>query len=338
MGAVLRMLRARHGDAFIFESKKEERSFVMVVDSGPKLCAKDIAPIIKQLPQIDLLVLTHYDEDHISGFIEYFKQYPEDALKIKEYWCNCASDIEVNIGTTISAYSNAKSFADCLRTILKEHQDIKWIELIKAGHEYHNEFVDIEVIAPSDKALALNREQYMAEQYPAISSQTMKNDSAIPLEELAQKDTARNTQLVNNASIAFILQTEGKSYLMLGDVMADDVYHYLVGKGYSPESPLCVDYVKVAHHGSKYNITNNLLDIIKCDKYIISTNGGIGNAYHPDRETIAKILYHPRRDINEKVHLYFNYTLGEIGKKTTLFRDGEIVAANCVVHESELEL
>lgn len=338
MGAVLKILKARHGDAFIFECKKDEKTFIMVVDSGPRLCVRDIVPVIKQLPKIDLLVLTHYDEDHITGFIEYFKQYPADALKIKEYWCNCAGEMDVNQGTAISAYGYAKSFADCLRTILKEHQEVKWIELIKAGQELHNEFVDIEVVAPSDNALALNREQYMAEQYPAISSQTMKDDLLVALKDLAQRDTPKNTQVVNNASISFILKSEGKSYIMLGDVMADDVYNYLVGKGYSEAKPLCVDYVKVSHHGSKYNITNALLDIIKCNRYIISTNGGIGNAYHPDRQTIAKILYHPRRDINEKIHLYFNYPLSEIGKKTTLFNDGEIVAANCVVHENELEL
>ena len=239
MGAVLKILKARHGDAFIFECKKDGRTFIMVVDSGPKLCVKDIVPVIKQLPRIDLLVLTHYDEDHITGFIEYFKQYPDDALKIREYWCNCASEMEVNLGTTISAYDNAKTFADRLRAILKEHQEIKWIELIKAGHEFHNEFVDIEVIAPTDNALALNRELYMAEQYPAISSQNMKDALSVPLKDLALKDTPKNTQLVNNASIAFILKSEGKSYMMLGDVMADDVYNYLVGKGYSEENPIC---------------------------------------------------------------------------------------------------
>ena len=119
----------------------------MVVDSGPRLCVKEIVPIIRQLPQIDLLILTHYDEDHITGFIEYFKQYPDDVHKIKEYWCNCASQIEVNQGSTISAYDNAKNFADCLRLVLKNRKEIKWVELIKAGSYYHNDLVEIEVIA-----------------------------------------------------------------------------------------------------------------------------------------------------------------------------------------------
>lgn len=125
---------------------------------------------------------------------------------------------------------------------------------------------------------------------------------------------------------------------MLGDVMACDVYNYLTNKKYSVENPLEIDYVKVSHHGSKYNISNKLLDIIRCNNYIISTNGGFGNAYHPDRETIAKILYHPKRDLGSTIHLYFNYTLDEIGKRTLLFKEGEIELANSVVHENVLEL
>lgn len=338
MSTVLKILKARYGDAFILECRKDEKAFVMMIDSGPKLCVKDIVPIIKDLPQIDLLVLTHYDEDHITGFIEYFKQYPDDALKIKEYWCNCASKIEVEQRTSISAYENAKSFADCLRDILKGHQDVKWIELIKAEHTYKNDLVDIEVIAPSEDALQKNREKYIEEQYPAISCQSMKNDLCVSLEELAKRDTPKNTQVVNNASIAFIVRTEERSYLMLGDVMADDVCEYLVDKGYNEEKPLIVDFVKVSHHGSKYNISNKLLNIIRCDRYIISTNGGFGNAYHPDREAIAKILYHPKRNMNNTVHLYFNYSMEEIGKRMTLFNEGETKNANCEIHENELEL
>ena len=74
MSAILKVLKVRQGDAFIFECKKEEGVFYMVVDSGPRLSSKDIVPLVKELPHIDLLVLTHYDEDHISGFI-----YPKEC-------------------------------------------------------------------------------------------------------------------------------------------------------------------------------------------------------------------------------------------------------------------
>lgn len=339
MSTTLNFLQADHGDAFIFECEKDEGSFVMVVDSGPKISKCKIVPIIKKLSKIDLLVLSHYDEDHIAGYIEYFKKNQDDALKIKEYWCNCASQIEVEQRTIISAYSNAKTFADYLRQILKGYSGIKWIELIKAGYRYKNEFVDIEVIAPSDAALTLNRNKYIESEYPAITNKRVNEDLEVSLKDLAKRPTPLSIQVVNNASIAFILRAEGKSYLMLGDAMSDDAVYYLISKGYSEIYPLEVDFVKVAHHGSRYNISNKLLDIIKCNSYIISTNGGRASAIHPDRETIAKLLYHPQRNMEETVHLYFNYKLNELQKHhAILFNDGEIEEANCVVHEEEFKL
>lgn len=339
MSITLNFLQADHGDAFIFECKKDGELFVIVVDSGPRISQYKIVPIIKSLPKIDLLVLSHYDEDHIAGYIEYFRNYIDDALKIKEYWCNCANQIEVDQRTIISAYSNAKTFADYLRQILEEHSGTKWIELIKAGYRYTNEFVDVEVVAPSDVALTLNRNKYIESEYPAITNKRVNKDLEVSLKDLAKRPTLPSTQVVNNASIAFILRAEGKSYLMLGDVMSDDVVNYLISKDYNENCPLEVDFVKVAHHGSRYNMSNKLLDMIKCNNYIISTNGGRASTIHPDRETMAKLLYHPKRSMDETVHLYFNYKLNELKKhRAILFNDGEIEEANCVVHEEEFIL
>lgn len=339
MSITLNFLQAGHGDAFIFECAKDGNSFVIVVDSGPRISQSKIVPIIKSLTKIDLLVLSHYDEDHISGYIEYFKNYQSDALKIREYWCNCASQIEVEQKTIISAYSYAKSLADYLRQILKENPSTKWIELIKAGHRYKNELVDIEVVAPSDTALALNRDKYIEREYPAITYNRVIEDLEVSLKDLAKRSTPLSPQIINNASIAFILRSEGKTYLMLGDVKSDDVINYLIGKGYSEDCPLEVDFVKIAHHGSRYNISNNLLDIIKCNRYIISSNGGRASTIHPDRETIAKLLYHPQRRMEDPVHLYFNYKLDELKKhRAILFNDGEVEAAKCIIHEEELIL
>ena len=340
MSITLNFLQADNGDAFIFNCENDNDSFTIVVDSGPKISCNRIIPIIKQLPKIDLLILSHYDEDHIAGFIEYFKKYQDDdALKIKEYWCNCANQIEVDENNIINAYSNAKTFSDYLRKISEKNSHIKWIELIKAGHLYQNNFCDIEVIAPSEKALSLNRDKYLKSEYPSITCSRINDDLNNSLEDLSKRATPSSNQIVNNSSIAFIFKSKEKSYLMLGDVLPNDVYDYLVKQGYSKDCPLEVDFMKVSHHGSKYNISNKLLDIIKCNNYIISTNGGRGSAIHPDRETIAKILYHPQRKMDETIHLYFNYKLKELEKRNViLFNEGEIEKANCIIHEEELKL
>ncbi|MFI1356199.1 hypothetical protein ACH4TV_21875 [Streptomyces sp. NPDC020898] len=55
---------------------------------------------------------------------------------------------------------------------------------------------------------------------------------------------------------------------------------------------LHVDVLKVAHHGSGRNISNDLLDLLDCDRYVISTSGARHN--HPDDVALSRILYRDR--------------------------------------------
>jgi len=81
------------------------------------------------------------------------------------------------------------------------------------------------------------------------------------------------------------------------------------------------------------------LDIIQCDKFIISTNGGNGSSNHPDRTTIAHILCHTKRNMDTKVHLYFNYKLELIETNGIPFlNEGECEKWNFEVHDNIKEL
>ena len=146
----------------------------------------------------------------------------------------------------------------------------------------------------------------------------------------------KDDELANAASLAFILKCDGLTILMLGDSYPQNVEKYLREvKGYSEDNPMEVDYVKVSHHGSKNNISNSLLDIIKCNKYLISTNGGKNRTNHPDRTTIAHILYHSKRNMEETVHLYFNHKMELIVTNGAPFlNDGECEKWNIKVHDN----
>src|SRR5690606_38146377 len=96
-------------------------------------------------------------------------------------------------------------------------------------------------------------------------------------------------------SIAFILETFDVRILALADSHPYVIEKSLEKAGFSKSNKLKVDVVKVSHHGSKNNTTCDLLDIIDCNDFIISTNGGSSTHTHPDREVIARIIYHPER-------------------------------------------
>jgi beta-lactamase superfamily II metal-dependent hydrolase len=60
--------------------------------------------------------------------------------------------------------------------------------------------------------------------------------------------------------------------MFLGDGAPIIVKDKLLSIGYSSEKPIKVDLIKLTHHGSKFNICNELIEMIVCDNFIISSN------------------------------------------------------------------
>ena len=116
------------------------------------------------------------------------------------------------------------------------------------------------------------------------------------------------------SSIAFLLKCPDVTILLLADSRPEVIVESLKRLGFSKNLPLEVDYVKVSHHGSLNNTSQELLGYIKCDKYLISTNGGVSNHKHPSRETIARLVYKENRT-SKKLKIYFNYPVSELKKK-----------------------
>lgn len=61
-------LPVKHGDAFIIECVRGDTQGFVVVDGGPRSCGFELKRKLNELGTPDLMVLTHYDEDHIVVF------------------------------------------------------------------------------------------------------------------------------------------------------------------------------------------------------------------------------------------------------------------------------
>jgi len=331
----IELLPACHGDAFIIHAAKEKQSGIIVVDGGPEQSRIKVLRRLEQFEKIDLMILTHYDSDHISGLNTYLEQHSNPKnFNVKKLWVNCAREIDMRQGTNVS-YGQANKMADLLSSLNeKKEKCVEWKERVAAGYGKDLGFATITVVGPEPEILDVRQEKYKESIKNNVSFDRVIGDSSVPLETLAQKEkmipsVKKKNELANMASIAFIIECDGLKALMLGDSYPDAIEKEL-RKKYSETNPLKVDVVKVAHHGSKNNISNTLLDIIDCQDYIISTNGGAGNTHHPDREALANILCHPRRDRNKPIRLYFNYDIDEIQKRTgMLLADEEKTTYNC---------
>lgn len=347
MESYIEMLPAMHGDAFFLHCWKGEQYGVIVVDGGPSSNAlkNPFVNEVEKLPKIDLMVLSHQDNDHLIGFKTFVKRHLHDeTFPIKKMWVNCARKIDFDGTPNLSAPA-ASSMADCLKAISTK-SPLHWCEYIHDGcHDEDITFADIDVIGPNKDTLSLFIEKYEAKVTPheinLADEEPKECDYDIPMQELAKRaKKAPNpndyNQLANMASVSLIVEADGLKVLMLGDSFPDEVVLALEHRGFSEDKPLRVDFVKVAHHGSPNNINNKLLDMIDCANFIIPTNGGTGRSKHPQRETLANILCHPHRNYDRTVHFFFNYPMDLISPKdNNLFNPELDKGLNFEIHAPE---
>ena len=341
----IHFLPVKYGDSFVIECDKGENHGIVVVDGGPNGCGKILQAKLEEVGTPDLMVLTHYDDDHIGGLTQYVKACKKaGVMPAREVWANCAKYAEVDTAeddaATRSALQGVK--LGVLLDMAAEGCGLVWRDDVTEGLSEAFPFADVEVVSPTERG----RELAIGKQEKAMEGKDLaaltRADEVPSLEELAldvpkPPSAKADAEVANAASIAFILRCDGLSVLMLGDCYPHNVVDYLRAKGYSEENPLQVDFVKVAHHGSRHNTSNELMDLVHCNHYLISTNGD--KFGHPDREAFAHILCHPTRDRSEKVHLYFNCDLATLLSKSGPFLvEGEPAAYNFALHERVGEL
>ena len=138
---------------------------------------------------------------------------------------------------------------------------------------------------------------------PGPAAPVPRDMASLDLKALAAKVTATDSSAANGSSIAMLLEHRGASVLLGADAFPTVVVLALQELARQRRLPggLIVDAIKLSHHGSRANVTNDLLKAIHADHYIFSTSNAIFN--HPDDEAVARVLVHGGRQPT----LCFNY-------------------------------
>ncbi len=108
---------------------------------------------------------------------------------------------------------------------------------------------------------------------------------------------------INASSITFILEHKDKKMLFLGDCPPSITIRQLKDLYSNTEGSLYFDLIKVSHHGSQFNTSLELLNMIDSKNYLISTSGS-GHG-HPDMETLSRIVV---RKSTSTRNLFFSYS------------------------------
>ncbi len=306
--------------------------FTIVIDGGLANKYKTLKNylISNEIENIDLLILTHSDRDHIGGIISLIK---DSDFNVENIWFNSYDKLSQVFNNTkdtskdisIGSFSNEISFAKAktLSGLLNE-QNKNYLSIYNEKFEKSEHCIgDLKFtfLSPSKKVLFDLYKKWSIEDSKTRSAEISFTSKKFKTIEAYAKDLDNcktDTSVQNASSIAFILEYKNSSFLLLGDAHIDIIIESLRNQNYSQENKLQVDFVKLSHHGSSANINQEFLDIIETNKYVISTNGKSHN--HPNIETLS-LLVVDARSKKKNIKLCFNYPFHVYGKDKNILKN-----------------
>lgn len=309
----IEMLPAREGDCLWIRYGDAKKPKQILIDGGRKATAKELLARFKDLPAgrrtFELLIVSHIDRDHIEGILEILK---DNTVKFKDIWFNAYFHL-LNVERFGAAQGEAlstalidrklpwnikfKGKAVCLPpnglkkisldggmslTLLSPDRD----KLTKLAPRWLKECEDAGLVA---------RVKPVRRDPPGIES-----FGGIDIETLAKGAFESDAAEPNGSSIAVLLEFQKKKALLAADAHPDRLVTS-IKKLNKNGKRLKLDAFKIAHHGSEGNVSKELLDLVDCRRYLISTNGSYFK--HPKAAAMARIVKFGGKNAT----IYFNY-------------------------------
>jgi beta-lactamase superfamily II metal-dependent hydrolase len=332
MTVTLDVLPAGHGDALVVTYGPPSRRRRILIDGGPAPKYEEgLRAHVLSLPEsqrrFDLAIVTHIDADHIDGMLKLLQDRAL-GLKVRELWFNGWPQIS---GSPIPAPTRPGDRGplqgEFLTALLSTRRWNTTFGGGVAGQHLDRRIplpggATLSVLCPTDAELARLRRAwdktvteagFAPGDSAAVARRLAESGRYAPPEEAVRtrggppvRERPRfgsDRAVANGSSIAVVLEAEGRRLLLAGDaharVMVDALRKTAARDG---TERVKVDVFKLAHHGSAGNVSRELLDLVECDRFVVSTNGQYFD--HPDVEAIELL---GRRGDARRPTVYFNY-------------------------------
>jgi hypothetical protein len=288
---------------------------------------------------VDLLMVSHIDDDHIKGILELTRELTDAKrarkplpVKIGNLWHNSfdkiigndpheltsavtasfgaaalsgevdPEDLEPSAGLVLASVPQGQKLSD----------DAKTLGLRVNGHAQGQVVMAEAGAAPVDlgKGLRLTVIGPMKQELAELQEEYdrfLKKKKAADKNAEAALAAFSDDSAANLSSIVVLAEAEEKRILLTGDARGDKILEGLELVGLlAAGGTMHVDVLKAPHHGSDRNMDPIFFRRVTADHYVFSGNGEHGN---PERETLQMLL-DERGDADITVHL--TYPLEEI--------------------------
>jgi hypothetical protein len=321
----LTFLDARQGDA-IWVRWGEGRQ--LLVDMGTSGTGRALADRFRALPEdqraFELLVVTHVDTDHIGGVLTGLVDPAEPVpVTFADVWFNGWEHLNglvpADERSPLEPMGGVQG--ELLTTWLRDHA---WNDAFGRAaavrsettlpHVELPEGLTVTVLAPVQQRLTELVPEWQLAVAAALEKGTLTDvspglepmgpstaptlESALDLALLSEDPFKVDGSKANAASIAIVLEHDGKRALLTGDATASELLGGLALLGAGDRVPL--DLVKLPHHGSRNNVSRALVQAVDCPLWVFSSDGTTFR--HPDAVAVSRVV----GDSGPEPHLVFN--------------------------------
>jgi hypothetical protein len=349
--------RARKGDSLLLHYGSASKPRLVVIDGGPKaVYTPHLRPRLMEIRDhrglgshqplgVDLLMVSHVDDDHIQGILDFTRELREAVgtpfVRVSQVWHNSfdaiigknPKELTAGVAAQFGAASLEGELPDdaTIEGVADEDPEVaesalKVLASITQGFRLRLDIEKLEIplnpqtsgklIMASDKARSVPGGLTLTVVGPMqpelLELQVMHDDWLKKLKEDGKKPEDVLSAFVdpsvpNLSSIVVIAKADGKTMLLTGDARGDKILKGLESIGAVPAGgKLHVDLLKVPHHGSSNNVAPTFFERITADHYVFSGDGEHGN---PERETL-EMLFAARGAAPFNLHL--TYPIDEI--------------------------
>ena len=327
MGALfeIEMFPAREGDCLVVTYGDAARPRRILIDLGRAATYDDFKQRFAVVPAEDrafeLLIVTHVDRDHIEGTLGLIDD-SDQPFSFNDVWFNGYHHLKSGDYETFGAVQGERLTDGIL------HHCWPWNRAfdggpIRVGDSGIPTCVDLAdgmrvcLLSPDKTKLEALEPRWKNECEKAgiVLGHAAEPDERegferlgpIDIDALAASPFVDDTSEPNGSSIAVLAEFDGKRALLAGDSHVGRLHEELTKLVGVTGEPISLNVFKIPHHGSKHNLSRELLELVDCSQYLISTNGSYFD--HPDAETIARII----KFGGDNPCLCFNYRSPETG-------------------------
>ena len=282
----------------------------------------------------ELFVVTHVDVDHIGGALELLRESEQLGVTFGEIWFN--GYVHLTPGGVVPRPEAEDLLGplqgEALTELIVANGTRKWNAAVQGGALVVPESGPLQTLPqlPGGMKLTLvSPLQSQLDRLKPVWDAACRKAGVVPGAATAADDTRLDeveepkdeedllgepdvSQFAaarfkpdhakpNGASIALLAEYDGYRVLLAADAYASVVVDALARFPASNRGRLALDAIKMSHHGSRGNTSPELVRAVKCENWLVSTNGK--QFKHPNAEAIARVI----RDGGPGVKLHFNY-------------------------------